>query len=375
MPIDKPKVYAQAHGCPSNTADMEISLGILRDAGFGIAALPEEADLNIIFTCTVKSSSEKRMEHLISKLAALGKPLIVAGCMPKTELRVVERLAPNASIVGPDSIRNILYAARSALGGQKAIFVKDDRLDKQGLPRVRKDPKIGVVPIASGCLSKCSYCSVRLARGKLHSYPLDAIVEEVRRLVADGCTQIQLTSEDNGCYGVDIGTNLAELVMKVSAIDGDFQIRVGMLNPTYVRDPKVLGPLIEAYNDPKVSKFVNIPVQSGSDRVLKLMRRGYTVWDFERIVERFRKDVAGIYVSTDIIVGFPGETEGDFKDTVALLERTNPDKVNLSRFCARAGTDAAKMEQLPGGTIRDRSRKIHDSIIVSRSSGRGASSP
>jgi MiaB-like tRNA modifying enzyme len=308
-----------------------------------------------------------RMTDVIRRLSSAGKPLIIAGCMPKTEQRVIERIAPQASMVGPDSIEHIVEAVNAAIKGDKAVFVADGRKAKTGFPRIRKERNVAVIVASSGCLSDCSYCSVKFARGKLRSYPIDELAKEAETLVEDGCKEIQITSQDNGCYGADIGTNIAELLERICKVPGDFKIRVGMMNPTYVREPNLLAALIGAYKNPKVSRFLHLPVQSGSDKILKAMKRGYTVSDFEKIVAAFRAEIPGIYVSTDIIVGFPGETDEDFQKTIELIEKIKPGKVNISKFGARPNTEAARMGQLPVKIANERSRRLHGLLEIHRS--------
>lgn len=354
------KIYASVYGCPSNIADCEMALGLLLEAGFEIADSTEEAGVNIIFTCIVKTPTEQRMIQKIQQLTKTNKPLIVAGCMTKTSQRMIEKINPGASLLGPDSIENIADVVRAAADGKKVIFVGDERKTKVGLPRVRKKENVGIVPISIGCSSDCSYCAVKFARGKLKSYSVDKIVEDVEKFVGDGCKEIWLTSQDNGCYGLDISTNLAELLKKVCVVEGEFKIRVGMMNPTHIKN--FVDELIEAYKDDKVMKFLHLPVQSGSDKVLRAMKRGYVVADFEKMVERFREETPNLFLSTDVIVGFPGETEEDFQGTVELIKKIKPDKVNISKFGARRGTEAAKMGQLDMKIINERSRMLHEII-------------
>jgi len=353
------KIYASVFGCPSNIADYEIAMGLLKQAGFEIVDSAEKADLNIIFTCIVKNPTEQRMIRIIQELTKTGKPLIVAGCMPKTSHRIIEKINPSASLVGPDSIEHITNVARVALNGKKVIFVSDERKPKLGLPRIRKSKTVGIVPISIGCLSTCSYCAVKFARGILQSYPIEKIVEEVKKLVKDGCADIWLTSQDNGCYGFDIRTDLAALLKKVCSVNGNFKIRVGMTNPRYVKNEKPLNELLEAYKNKKVMKFLHLPVQSGSDKILRLMKRGYVAAEFEKIVERFRKEIPDLFLSTDVIIGFPGEREKDFQATVELLKKIKPDKVSVSKFGARPGTKASKMDQLDVKIINERSKRLH----------------
>lgn len=354
------KIYIEAYGCAANQADGEFLAGILEESGFEITDSADKSDLNLIVTCIVKTPTEHRMIGRIQELTKTGKPLVVAGCMPKTSQLTIEKINPNASLIGPDSISHIVDAVNAAIEGRKIIFVGDERKPKVGLPRIRKRKNVGIVPISIGCLSECSYCATKFARGRLKSYTIEEIVKEVERLVKDGCDEIWLTSEDDGCYGVDIGTNLATLLKKVCGVRGDFKIRVGMMNPTYIKNEKLLSELIEAYKDKKMQKFLHLPVQSGSDRILKSMKRGYTVADFVKIIERFRKEIPDLFLNTDVIVGFPGETEEDFEATIELMKKTKPSEVNISRFGARPRTEAAKMKQLPVETINERSKRMHD---------------
>jgi len=354
------KIYASVYGCPSNIADCEIALGLLKQAGFEIVDSPQKADLNIIFTCIVKNPTEQRMIRKIQELTKTGKPLIAAGCMPKTSQRAIEKINSNASLLGPDSIEHIVDVTRAALEGKKVIFVSDERKTKVGLPRVRKRKEVGIVPISIGCLSDCSYCAVKFARGRLKSYPVEKIVDEVEALVKDGCAEIWLTSQDNGCYGLDIDTNLAKLLKKVCAISDDFKIRVGMMNPIHIKN--FLDDLIEAYKHKKIMKFLHLPVQSGSDKLLRAMKRGYAVAEFEMIVKRFRKEIPDLFLSTDVIVGFPEESAEDFDRTLELLKKIKPNKVNVSKFGARVGTEAAELEQIDVKIIKERSKKLYEVV-------------
>jgi threonylcarbamoyladenosine tRNA methylthiotransferase CDKAL1 len=357
------RVHGEVYGCPSNIADYEIAMGLLKESGFEISDSPQGADLNIIFTCIVKTPTEQRMVRRIQELVKLGKPLIIAGCMPKVEQKLIGGIAPNASMLGPKSIDKIVAAAKNALKGENVIFVSDSQRPKLCMPRFRKDEKVGIVEISNGCLGSCSYCIVKSVRGRLQSYSVEEIVEEVQSAVNDGCTEIWLTSQDNGCYGLDVGTSLPKLLNEVCKVPGDFTIRVGMMNPTHVKG--MVDELIDAYSNEKIQKFLHLPVQSGSDRVLKSMKRGYAVEEFKDIVDKFRQAFPDLTLSTDIIVGFPTELDKDFQATIDLLKGIRPQKVNISKFGARPGTGAAEMEQLPVETVNDRSRTLHKLVISS----------
>jgi MiaB-like tRNA modifying enzyme len=280
--------------------------------------------------------------------------------MPKIEQRLIEKLNPQASLVGPDSIEKIVDVTRVTLEGRKIIFTEDLKKPKLCLPRERKNPSIGIIEISNGCLSNCSYCCVKFARGKLFSYPVEKIVEEARQAVKNGCKELWITSQDNSCYGKDIDSSLPELLKEICKIEGEFSVRVGMMNPLYAKN--ILDELIEVSKDEKIIKFLHLPVQSGSDKILKLMNRGYVVKDFVEIVEKFRKEIPDLFLSTDVIVGFPGETEEDFQKTVELMRKIKPSKINISKFGARPMTEAAKMKQLDNKTINERSKLLHELV-------------
>jgi len=351
------RIYSEVYGCSSNMADQQIALGLLKKSGFEITDDVEGSDVIIIFTCTVKSPTVNRMIRKIQEITKSNKPLVVAGCMPKTERRAIEKINPGASMVGPDSIEKIAEAVRATLNRQKVMFLEDLRRPKVCLPRLRKNPIVNITPISIGCLSSCAYCSVKFARGKLFSYPFEMIVREIKQAINNGCKEIYITSQDNSCYGFDIGKNLAELLEEICKIEGKFFVRVGMMNPLHTK--QILSELTDAYRNEKVFKFLHLPVQSGSNRILKLMNRGYKVEDFLEVVEKFRKDFPQLTLSTDVIVGFPSETEEDFRKTIELIEKIRPDVVNISKFGSRVGTEAAKMKQLEAKIVNERSSKLH----------------
>lgn len=350
------KIFVEAYGCSASFADSEMISGLVQNGGHVLVDDASESDLNIIVTCSVKDATANKMIHRIKSLES--RPLVVAGCLPKAEMETVSRFAQNASMMGPSSLGKTLQVVDSALGGRRKIALEDTDVSKVGLPKVRLNPAVGIVEIASGCMSECTFCQTKLAKGGLSSYRMGDIVRQVQAEIDDGCREIWLTSTDNGCYGLDIGADLPELVNAVSAIPRDFMVRVGMMNPMYM--PRIRKRLIEAMDSSRVFKFLHIPVQSGSDSVLHDMKRGHTAETFRKAAKEARKRFAGMTVSTDVIVGFPTETEEDFEMTVELLEETRPDVVNLSRYSARPGTEAAVMEQVDVAEVKRRSKAIFE---------------
>ena len=348
------KIWVESYGCSASFADAEMISGLIVNGGHVLADNSHDADLNLIVTCSVKDATANKMVNRIKRLKT--KPLVVAGCLAKAEPKAVQKFSPNASLMGPNSIGKTLQIIENTLVGRKKIELEDSDVTKTGLPKVRLNPIVGIVEIASGCMSECTFCQTKIARGELQSYRLGDIVRQVTNEIQDGCKEIWLTSTDNGCYGLDIGSNLPELINKVTEIPHDFMIRVGMMNPMYM--PKIKSDLVKSFENKKVFKFLHVPVQSGSDLVLHEMKRGHTAQTFREIVNRFRERFPKFTVSTDIIVGFPGETEEDFEKTVALLNDTRPDVVNLSRYSQRPGTPAAKLVQIPPTQVKTRSKKL-----------------
>ena len=350
------RIFVEAYGCSASFADSEMISGLVQNGGHTLVDDASESDLNIIVTCSVKDATANKMIHRIKSLES--RPLVVAGCLPKAEADTVSRFAQNASMMGPNSLGRTLQVVDSTLGGRRQIALEDTDVSKVGLPKVRLNPAVGIVEIASGCMSECTFCQTKLAKGGLSSYRMGDVVRQVRAEIDDGCREIWLTSTDNGCYGLDIGTDLPELVNAVSAIPRDFMVRVGMMNPMYM--PRIRERLIESLDSSRVFKFLHIPVQSGSDRVLHDMKRGHTAETFRKAAREARERFRGMTISTDVIVGFPSETEGDFEMTVELLEETRPDVVNLSRYSARPGTEAAGMEQVDVAEVKRRSKAVFE---------------
>jgi MiaB-like tRNA modifying enzyme len=216
-----------------------------------------------------------------------------------------------------------------------------------------------IVPISTGCKGKCSYCITRLARGELQSYSEEKILKEISSAVALGKLEIRLTAQDTGCYGLDSNTNLAELINHISLLKtkSEFRLRVGMMNPDSVRP--ILDSVIRSYEKARVFKFLHVPVQSGDDGILRAMGRSYSVSEFLKILKDFRAHHQKLTVSTDIIVGYPGESDEQFSRSLELIRKLKPNIVNITRFSPRPGTPAGRLKsKLTGSQIKDRSRRL-----------------
>lgn len=342
------KVYVEAYGCTQNYGEARLMQTALVGQGHVLTPTAQEADAHVLVTCTVVDATERRMVRRMRELATLDKPLVVAGCMAAAQRDRVKSIVPQARLLPPrkwEQIVDLLGAGTAC--GDRAADVESGSFGWHD----------AIVPIAQGCAGRCTYCITRFARGRVKSYPVEDLVAQVRSHVDRGVKELKLTGQDTAAYGLDAGTTLAELLKAIDGIPGDFRVRVGMADPLTVLP--ITDELIEAYASDRIFKFLHLPVQSGDDGVLGAMRREYTVRDFEGIVAAFRRAYPEITLSTDVIVGFPGETEEQFEATMSLVRRVQPDIVNVTRFSARPGTPAGQMpDQVVGWRVKKRSRRI-----------------
>ena len=330
--------------------------GCLAEAGYKLLEDVENANIVIYNTCAVKGPTENRMMEVLKRVPS-GKKLIVAGCLPLINLERLCKEVRFDGVVGPAAGEKIVDVVMRVLNGERVVALQDavNAKPSLNLPRLRLNPVIGIVPINYGCLGSCAYCCVVFARGRLRSYGIPEIVERVKRDMAMGIREFWITSQDTACYGRDNGTNLAELLKALCDVGGDFRVRVGMMTPNLAKS--ILEDLIQAFRSEKIFNFIHLPVQSGDNQVLKRMRRFYSVDDFKDIVNAFRTSFSKVTVATDVICGFPGETEEAFERTLFLIEDVKPDIVNVSKFFARPRTAAAEMREdfVPFPEIKRRS--------------------
>ncbi len=356
------RIYIETYGCSNSQAESEIMAGLLTKAGFQIVESERHADTIIINSCYVKTPTEQKILFRIRELAEKypEKKLIVAGCMPEASPEKILNIAPYVSLISTHHVTEIASVVSRAMEGERVELVRKKKEVKLCLPRIRKNPVVGIVPIASGCNSFCAYCATRLAKGELFSYPKEIILKEIAEAVKSGCREIWLTAQDTVAYGLDMNMNIAELITLISNIEGKFLVRVGMMNPKNALP--IIDNLVEAFHSEKIYKFLHLPVQSGSDFILEKMNRGYSVGDFKKIISAFRKAFSRMQIWTDVIVGFPGETEKDFSETLQLLEQIKPDYTNISQFGAREGTAAAKMKQVASEVKKERSKAASELV-------------
>lgn len=337
-------VYVESYGCSANQSNSEIIKGILVSRGFNIINNEKIADVIVVNTCIVKGPTLKKIETRIKHFSDSNKKLIVAGCMPEVYATRIKQLAPRASLVSVHHIREIAQAAKNVLDGKQIALVGKSQEIKLNLPRVPKHKTIGIAQVAQGCVHNCAYCIVRLVKGSLFSYPRELVLKDVKNMLEHECKEIWLTSQDNACYGCDKGKKELPLLLKeIFKLKGRFFVRVGMMHPSSLLP--IMNEMIKCYENEKMFKFLHLPVQSGSDKILKSMNRKYKIKDFLMIVNKFRKKFPQGVLSTDVIVGFPGESREDFAKTLKLVEKIKPEILNISKFWPMPGTKAAMLKK------------------------------
>jgi len=330
---NKPLLAVISQGCAANFGDGEKIARVFAEEYHVVFGMPQNSvqkpQAFVLNVCTVKGNAGalKLLREALN--TAPDAKIFITGCAPKDFREEAAKITDK-----------VIFTSLKELGQEKEIPARDqnDKGDK-GTPR--ESPLVGIVNIEEGCLDACAYCSTRLVKGHLRSYPAADIIQQVKRLVSDGCVEIQLTGQDCGCYGFDTGTNLAELVQQILAeVPGNYKMRLGMGNPRHMM--QYLDKLIECFKDERVYKFIHLPVQSGSENILKAMNRKHSAADYVMLAEAFNK-IPLFTLSTDMIVGFPGESEQDFNDTLDILKKTRPTVCNITRFVARPNTPAYNM--------------------------------
>ncbi len=343
------RYHIETYGCTSNRGESREIERALRGGGHRPAGGPDEADVAILNTCTVVETTERNMLRRAKELdAETPADLVITGCMALAQGEAFQEAGVDAEILHWDDV------PEHVLNGECPTVTPDTEPVLDGV--------VGVLPIARGCMSDCSYCITKQATGRIDSPSVEENVEKARALVHAGAKEIRVTGQDTGVYGWDRnqGTSLLpDLLERICAVDGDFRVRVGMANPKGVHGVRDRLARVFAEND-ELYNFLHAPVQSGSDDVLADMRRQHTVDEFREVVAAFDAHLEYWTLSTDFVVGFPTATARDYEQSLTLLRETRPEKINITRFSKRPGTDAAGMKGLGGTTKKERSSEMTD---------------
>ena len=377
------RFYIETFGCTSNFGNSQDLAEALQEMGHTPSSL-KEAEAVIVNTCAVTERTERKVLRRLRQLE--GERLVVAGCLAEalpdsisgiscrkvvgllngaraTALADLFGDSPSRRQAGQESMPN---ASLSCSPSSSPSSLPQSSAPASSLPTSPHPTSslstsslcslCSIINVAEGCNGSCSYCIVRKARGRLKSRPPEEIIDQIKRVAAEGAAEIQIAAQDTAAYGRDLGFSLAGLLQMAARVPGDFQLRVGMMNPDSILFQ--LEELIEAFSSPKVYRFLHIPLQSGSDEILQSMGRKYRAKDFLAVADAFRKKYEDITIITDIITGFPGEREEDFMESMRAIDRLQPDKVNVTRFSCRPGTGAAGMYDMPDRIKKDRSRAM-----------------
>ncbi|MGC8479284.1 MAG: tRNA (N(6)-L-threonylcarbamoyladenosine(37)-C(2))-methylthiotransferase [Candidatus Micrarchaeia archaeon] len=355
------KIFIETYGCTLNNADSDIMGELLATAGHSVhrGLIKQEDsktyDYVILNTCTVKKPTEQKIISKLERLSKFNKNIIVTGCLASASPELIKKAAPEAKILSTKNTTKILTFINPEYTTSE-IYEKPFYVNSTG----SKNNIITRIPVSEGCLSNCSFCETKFARGPLKSFDEKLILRAISNSVKNGFYEIEITSQDIGAYGADKKTNIAELLSNAILIDGDFKIRVGMLNPEHLH--KYLDDLFDVMKNKKVFKFLHLPIQSGSNKVLKSMKRNYTIEDIKSYFDEVRKKIPAITIETDVIVGYPNETREDFKSTESFLLDSKPTITNISKFWKRPHTSASKMPQISINEIKRRSTQLSRSI-------------
>lgn len=333
-----------SQGCSANFSEGEQISGLLQQNGFIIQNHPENTDLAVLNLCTVKGNGTA-LEAVRDALQTIpGRPLVITGCVTPDLVRELRRIEAPISVASTNALPHVPEIVQRTLAGERIEDLSRHKIPKVGIPKKRLNPVVGILAVSNGCMDACTFCSTRLVKGRHFSFPLEKLVQEAQDLIADGCHEIWLTGQDASCWGFDLGLNLSHLVKAIlKAIPHDFRLRLGMGNPRHLL--LYWEDLVSVFQDPRVYRFIHLPVQSGSDSVLKDMGRKHSADDFRMLVQAFKTQVPHLTISTDIIVGFPGEQESDFHNTLDIVQTMRPLVCNITRFVVRPGTVAAKLPQ------------------------------
>jgi len=347
------KFYLETFGCKFNRADSELIRKILKEK-FKEAS-EKEADFVILNTCGVVQKTERKIIKRALELKRKRKKIIFAGCLSLISPKIYKKMADG--MIGPTNILDLPKVVKKVLRGKKEFSLKQKPIDKAKLRCfvVLKNTCTAIIPISEGCLSNCSYCATKLAKGRLRSFGQKEILENIKLALNSGAQEIQLTSQDLAIYGAEKGKwALPDLLREITKIEGDFMIRLGMMNPWGAK--KIFKKLLSIMENKKFYKFLHIPLQSGDNRVLKNMNRNYKAKDFLEISKKFRQKFKNSLLATDIIVGFPTEDESEFQNTVKIIKKIKPEILHLFRYSKRKETQAEKLKDFPDKIKKERSR-------------------
>lgn len=354
-------VYVETYGCQMNVSDSELILGKLADVGYSQVDSPGEADVILVNTCAIRDHAEQRVLGRLGELKRhmkAGAVVGVTGCMAqRLGPRLFDRAKHVSLVIGPDGYRALPDLIERARDGERATAVDFDLEEHyQGFSARRFEGVKAWIPVQRGCDYRCTYCIVPTTRGPERSRPLLDAVREVEQVAAQGITEVVLLGQTVNSYN-DGTHDFADLLRTVARVDGIRRVRFTSPHPNDFSE-RVIASMAET---PEVCEHVHLPMQSGSSRVLKRMLRRYTREQYFECAERLRSAIPGLGLTTDIIVGFPGESEEDFEDTLSAVRELGFNDAYTFKFSAREGTAATRFpsaDEVPDDVASERLARL-----------------
>jgi tRNA-2-methylthio-N6-dimethylallyladenosine synthase len=355
------RVYIETFGCQMNVADTELMFGVLGRSGFERADTPDDADVMLINTCAVRDNAEQRIVGRVGELQRFKRPgdvLGVVGCMAQRLGGTLLEQAPRVDlVVGPDAYRNLPELLAHAAAGRRTADVEFRSWEHyEDVPAAREAGATAFVTVQRGCDYKCTFCIVPYTRGPERSRKLEDVVQETRALAAGGVSEVTLLGQTVNSYH-DGTHDFADLLRAVGAVDGIRRLRFTSPYPTDFT-PRVIEAMATV---PAVCQHVHLPAQSGSNAVLRRMLRRYTREQYLEVLASLRAAIAGLTVSTDLIAGFPGETEAQFAETLDLVAEADFDDAYTFKYSVRDGTPAVRLkDHVPDDVASERLQRLVD---------------
>lgn len=362
------RIFIRTFGCQMNVYDSEMMAGLLLDRNYKITEDMNEADVILLNTCSIRKKAEDKVYSQLGVLRKLkekrpGLILGVGGCMAQREGEKIFRRSPSVDLIfGTHQMGNLPIILDEVIcERRKVIAIEEEEVVPEGVKAYRRDKTKAYVAIMRGCDNHCTYCVVPSARGRQRSRSPEGIIKEIENLAEEGYKEITLLGQNVTAYGKDLsGIDFTDLLERVNEIGGIEKIRFITSHPKDMTDEliRTLPRLSKVYRD------LHLPVQSGSNRTLKAMNRGYTKEEYLKIIEKIRSLIPKLNITTDIIVGFPGEREEDFQDTLELMREIRFASAYMFKYSSRPGTAAEKMaEQIPEET---KLKRLHEVINLQR---------
>ena len=364
FPVFPRRVYIETYGCQMNFADSEVVGGILSAHGYVMTSDIEHADILMLNTCAIRDNAEQRIYGRLGLMNRMKKErpgvlIGVLGCMAeRLRQQLVEEEQLVDIIVGPDEYRKLPALLESAHDGEKGIAVRLSRVENyEDIVPLRTEGVSAWLSVMRGCDKFCSFCVVPFTRGRERSRSLSSVVEEVALLSARGFREVTLLGQNVNSYS-DASFDFADLLAAAASVDGSMRIRFTTSHPQ-----DMSAKLIETIASHKnICKYIHLPVQSGSDRILQLMERSYTIDHYRSLVERIRNTIPGVSLTTDLIAGFPTETQDDHAMTMALLAEIRYDGAYTFKYSARERTKAFEMQETV--TEEEKGERVQEMAVL-----------